>query len=229
MIVSRRIAITGALSMVASARLAVAAPARDWSKIAVRTPDGAFVQGNPNAKVKLVEILSLTCPHCAHFEGEAVPPLTSKYIRPGLVSYEVRHMVRDSFDMVASLLARCAGPAAFFAVTPALFAQQARWIEQAGRYGESNPPLEGLSPAQQLRALAHGAGLDAFFRAHGLAPTRANACLADGAAQAALVGMTERVARLPGFAGTPSLVINGTMIGTVGWAELDRQLAAALR
>lgn len=229
MIVSRRIALAGALSLAASARLTAAAPARDWSKIAIRTPDGTFVQGNPNAKIKLVEILSLTCPHCAHFEGEAIAPLTAKYIRPGLVSYEVRHMVRDSFDMVASLLARCAGPAAFFTVTPALFAQQARWIDQAGRYGESNPPLEGMSPAQQLRALAHGAGLDAFFRSRGLAPARADACLADAGAQAVLAGMTERVSRLPGFAGTPSVLINGTMIGTVDWADLDRQLASALR
>ena len=33
-----------------------------------QTPEGGFVMGNPNAKVKLIEFGSMTCPHCAEFE-----------------------------------------------------------------------------------------------------------------------------------------------------------------
>ena len=36
-----------------------------------KTPEGGFVMGNPNAKVKLIEFGSLTCPHCAEFEEQA--------------------------------------------------------------------------------------------------------------------------------------------------------------
>ena len=33
--------------------------------------------GNPDAKVKLVEYGSLTCPHCKAFDDEGVPTLGS--------------------------------------------------------------------------------------------------------------------------------------------------------
>ena len=42
----------------------------DWSTVVSKTPEGGFVMGNPNAKVKLVEFGSLTCPHCAEFEEQ---------------------------------------------------------------------------------------------------------------------------------------------------------------
>src|SRR6478735_1491986 len=106
--------ILGLMAFLFAAPLA-AAPVADWSKVAVRKADGSFVQGNPDAKLKLVEYLSFTCPHCAHFEHEAIGPLTAKYIRTGLVSYEVRHAVRDGYDLAATLLARCSGPGPFFA------------------------------------------------------------------------------------------------------------------
>ena len=34
-----------------------------------------FVQGNPNAKVVVIEYASLTCPHCAHFQQVEFPRL----------------------------------------------------------------------------------------------------------------------------------------------------------
>ena len=47
----------------------VAAPNNgDWSTVVSQTPEGGFVMGNPNAKVKLVEFGSMTCPHCAEFD-----------------------------------------------------------------------------------------------------------------------------------------------------------------
>ena len=41
------------------------ARAQDWTRVAARTPEGGFRMGNPGAPVKVVEYLSLTCPHCA--------------------------------------------------------------------------------------------------------------------------------------------------------------------
>ena len=42
-----------------------AAAGRDWSAVVNRTTAGGFIMGNPDAKVKLVEYGSMTCPHCA--------------------------------------------------------------------------------------------------------------------------------------------------------------------
>lgn len=202
--------------------------AQDWTKVASRTASGSYLQGNPNAKVKLVEYLSFTCPHCAVFEAEAAAPLAQRYIRTGLVSYEVRIALRDAFDLAASVLARCNGPQAFFAVKPALFAAQDGWLNKGAQWGATNPKLDGLSEAQAGKAVAVGAGLDTFFAAHGLAPARIDACLANSAEQRGLSEAAQAIWK-PGFAGTPAFEINGKMQEDVrDWATLEAKLKAAL-
>ena len=68
----------------------------DWSTIVSATPEGGFVMGNPNAKVKLVEFGSLTCPHWAEFEEKGGKALVDNYVKKGLVSGAERavHSVR---------------------------------------------------------------------------------------------------------------------------------------
>ncbi|HWI87588.1 MAG TPA: thioredoxin domain-containing protein [Sphingomonas sp.] len=204
----------------------MAAPVRDWSKVAIRTPSGAFVLGNPDARIKLVEYLSLTCPHCAHFEGEGIVPLTAKYIRPGLVSYEVRHALRDAFDFAGSMLARCNGPQAFFAVTPKIFAQQANWFARAQTWA-SGEQVDGLPPDQLLPKISAGVGFEQLF---GFTVARANSCLTSREEQAILTAQAGEAWRRPGFPGTPTFLINDNMLSDVReWADLDSALAAALR
>jgi protein-disulfide isomerase len=77
----------------------------DWSDVINATPDGGVMMGDPNAKVHLIEIGSLTCPHCREFEETAVKPLIEKYVKTGKVSYEFRNYIRDTFDMSALLIA----------------------------------------------------------------------------------------------------------------------------
>ena len=50
----------------------------NWTMVVNATPAGGFMMGNPNAKVKLVEYGSLTCPHCKAFDDEGVPTLIGK-------------------------------------------------------------------------------------------------------------------------------------------------------
>jgi protein-disulfide isomerase len=47
----------------------------DWTQVVTQTPEGGMLMGNPNAKVKLVEYGSLTCPHCREFDETGVAPL----------------------------------------------------------------------------------------------------------------------------------------------------------
>lgn len=207
---------------------AAMAQARDWSLVASRTADGAFVQGNPNAKVKLVEYLSLTCPHCAHFEAEGLPPLTAKYIRTGLVSYEVRHILFNSFDLAASGLARCNGPAFFFAATPTVFAQQQKWMNQGVAWGKT-AKLEGLPMDQALIRIAAGSGLTALFAKKGLPAAKANACLSNRAELGVLAAIAKDAQETRGVNSTPTFWINGKVADAGGsWAGLEPLLKAAL-
>ena len=91
----------------------------DWSMVVNPTPAGGFMMGNPNAKIKLVEFGSMTCPHCAEFDEIGVPALVDKYVKSGQVSWEFRNYVRDPFDLTASLIARCNGAKSFFPLTRA--------------------------------------------------------------------------------------------------------------
>src|SRR4051812_932713 len=59
-------------------------PARpNWVQTVVRTPEGGYRMGNPAARIALIEYGSRTCPHCALFDAQGVPALTSKYVANG--------------------------------------------------------------------------------------------------------------------------------------------------
>ena len=84
------------------------------------------MMGNPNAKVKLIEIGSLSCPHCKAFEDEGVPTLVDKYVKTGKVSWEFRpYVIHGPIDMAANLIVRCNGLKTFFPLCKALYKDQA--------------------------------------------------------------------------------------------------------
>src|ERR1700741_2189954 len=56
-------------------------PGGTWADVVNATSAGGFMMGNPNARGKLVEIGSLSCPHCKAFEDEGVPALVDKYVK----------------------------------------------------------------------------------------------------------------------------------------------------
>lgn len=211
------------LLIVAALALAAAAPAADWTKRVSQTAQGAFVLGNPAAKTRLVEYVSYTCDHCARFVGEASAPLKSGYVAGGGTAVEVRHAVRDPIDLAATLLARCTGPARFFAAHEKLFATQAQWFAQGVRYAQSNhAALEEAAPGDRLKLLANAAGLPAIV---GLPEARANACLADQAAHKPVLAMTDEAWRTRSIPGTPYFLLNGQGAdGVASWAALEPRL-----
>lgn len=215
-------------ALAVSSPIAAATPPRDWSKFAQREADGTFLLGNPAAKVKLVEYLSLTCPHCALFESEAVAPLTAKYVRPGLVSYEVRHALRDGFDYAGAVLSRCKGPGPFFATLPKVFAQQDDWFARAQTWSQTvaDDQTQGQTPEQLLPKLARGAGFDTVF---GMTPAQMDSCLANAAERKLVGDQADEAWHRPGFNGTPGFLINGTLRSDVrDWPTLDAALTRAL-
>lgn len=225
----RRLFLAAALS-IALAPPALAQAAKDWTRTFSRTPTGAFVMGNPAAKVKLVEYLSMTCSHCAHFTAEALGPLRANYVRTGKVSIEMRHALRDGFDFAASLLARCDGPGPYFAASEAVFAAQPEWGAKASEWAATPAAQAELPTNQRLAAFTQGAGLDALFRKRGMTPIKIAACLANKPEQDRLGAMAREAWETRKIGGTPAFLINGTLVeGVGGWAELEPRIKAALR
>src|SRR5882757_363501 len=126
---------------------ATAAP-RDWNSVVTRTASGSYVIGNPRAKVRLVEYLSYTCPHCAEFLAESAPVLRGQMVRSGSTSIELRTATRDPLDLAAALLARCAGPAGLVGATDAMFAQQDVWESRGMRFQSVNGSRLNMYPQQ---------------------------------------------------------------------------------
>ena len=211
----------------------VAPPAGgDWTQTVVATPEGGMLMGNPDAKVKLVEYGSLTCPHCREFDETGVEPLVNTYVKSGQVSYEFRNYVRDAFDLAATLIARCNGPKGFFPVARALYKDQTNWIGNVQKV----PPaqLEGLSnlPTGQIPpTAAKFAGLQQWAVARGIPEAKSAQCLSNETEINRLVQMTNDVTnQYPEFSGTPNFVINGKLDPKIaGWKDLEGKLREALR
>src|SRR5437764_12750252 len=203
----------------------------DWTHVVAATPAGGFVLGNPKAKIKLVEYGSLSCPHCRAFDQEGVPTLLSKYVKPGQVSWEFRNYVRDSADLTAALIARCNGARGFFPLVRAVYKDQPVWFGKvvAAPKGQLEK-IADLPERQQFVAMAKIAGLDAWATAHGLPPARTNQCLSNVKSIDQLAQMTnEAVEQHPDFKGTPTFLINGTIVpDAFTWDRLEPPLKAAL-
>lgn len=211
---------------------ATAAPsgAKDWSQEMAATPAGGFLVGNPDAKVKLVEYASLTCPHCRDFKEEADATLYAKYIAPGLVSYEYRSLLLNGPDTAASLLARCEGPRQFFNLMNAFYAAQTQWTEPFTKLTEADAKqLSALPQDQQIAALAKRGGLDTFMKARGMTSAQFDKCIADPAAFKRLSDMRDAAGKL-GVTGTPTFFVNDArQDGIATWAQLEPRLQTALQ
>ena len=219
---------------VARPRPATAAPAArpaSWLDVVVATPQGGFRQGNPNARVKLLEFGSLTCSHCGAFAHEGVPELRAKYVATGKVSYEYRPFILNGIDFAPSLLVRCQPPAAALKLIDAFYEQQPQWTLPFTKPlpDDVQKRLAALPENQQVTAFAAQGGLDGFMRTRGMTRARFDQCTSDKAGIAKLSEIRDDADKNYGLTGTPTFVINGkTLADTANWARLKPQLDAAL-
>lgn len=202
----------------------------NYSSLVTVTPQGAFVLGNPKAKVRLVEYLSYTCGHCADFTEEAATPLKRDYVAKGLVAVELRNLIRDAFDLTAALLARCGGPSRVFPLTEDIMRRQKIWMAEGQLLAiKQEAQLAAMPLAKRLQTLARGTGLITLAQARGLAPAQANACLASEQMHKTVLAMTKDAVETRNINGTPYFFINGQPVPrTSRWADIDAALKAAL-
>lgn len=207
-----------------------AAPAgKDWSKSVVATPEGGFLMGNPNAKVKLLEFGSFTCPHCRDFHTQAAKVLKERYIASGQVAWEFRSFILNGIDVPVSLLAYCVPPAAFFATQDGIYDTQEAWVGSFQKNAGDVNKLQSAPQDQQFAGVIKATGLDGFFKMRGLPASKQQQCLADKAVLEKLAAVRGDAVKTYKLTGTPTFVINGiTQENVFDWASLKPKLDAAL-
>ena len=211
----------------ATVALATTGAAPNWNTTVVQT-DGGHRIGNPDAKVKLKEFVSYTCPHCAHFARDGDGALQIAYIGPGKVSVEIRHIIRDPVDLTAALLTNC-GPANKFQRNHAAFMLgQSKWIGplMSASDGQRQRWYSG-DKSTRFRAIASDFGFYAIMEQRGYTRSQVDRCLADVKLAEKLAADTETDSDKYKISGTPSFVLNGlTLAGTHSWDMLQPQLDA---
>jgi protein-disulfide isomerase len=197
-----------AIATAAAGAVSVAVPAG----AAVKAIPGDMSIGNPNAPVHVVEYLSLTCSHCAHFHDEVFPAFKKKYIDTGRIYFTVRELLTAPAQVAAAgfLMARCKGDSAtYFKVVDEVFDSQSRWQQ-----GNIKPIFLDIA------------------KKNGLTEQQFEACITDEKAQVALEGRLQYATQTDKVSGTPTFFVNGKLVDNdhvPTLAELDAAIAAALK
>lgn len=208
---------------------AVAPPAgTSWSDTVNVTPDGNFIMGNPQAKLKLAEYASYTCSHCRDFSAEAAQEIRA-LVDTGKISYELRNYVRDPIDIATALLARCGGKDIFYPLSEQFFANQNEMFAKAQALGDPKyQALMSAPPKQRFGQLAQAVGLVDFAKQRGIAQAQADQCLADTAAAEKLAKGVEAANSRYQLSGTPTFLINDAVVeNATTWAVLKAKLKEA--
>ena len=207
-------------------------PGGTWADVVNATSSG-YMMGNPNAKVKLIEIGALSCPHCKKFDDEGVPPLIDKYVKSGNVSWEFRpYLIHGPIDMAANLVVTCNGVKTFFPLMQALYKDQAVWMAKLQSAPQDKlDEIQNLPPNQAFVTVANLLGLQDWAAARGVPQAKSNQCLTDQKQIDHQVQVKSDVDNgYPDFTGTPAFIINGKMLKDVaGWDKLEPELQAALK
>lgn len=209
---------------------AVAPPAgTEWTTVVSETPESGMRMGNPDAPIKIVEYGSLTCPACAAFSVQGTEPLKTKYIATGKVSWEYRSLLLHAPDLMASLAYKCGGPAPFFALLDASYADMQNWLGKLAELPQAEQQrLQSLPIAAQNTEYARLSGRDEFVIQRGITREALAQCLADPAKIAALDKVRKDAFEKYNVQGTPTFFINDAVVPNVAtWADLEPQLRAA--
>jgi len=149
--------------------------------------------GNPKAKVTVIEYASPTCPVCANFMINYYPRLKSEYIDTGKIHFVYRTFLRLADDAMAEKLARCMPKDKYMEFTHTLYREQPRWDYEFGI-----PQPAGVHAA--LVQLAQEAGMSA---------ADADRCIAATTDEAAISKVGEDGVSKYKVAATPTFVVNG--------------------
>lgn len=198
----------GSNAPVAQALAPLAANAQETAPAAaVEVQD--YGLGPVDAKVKIVEYASFTCPHCAHFHADVWPKLKADYIDTGKIRFEYREVYFDRYGLWAAMMARCGGELRYFGITDILFDTQKDWA------GTDDPN----AVVENLKKIGRTAGMD---------DAALDVCMKDAATAEALVAHFETNFKADGIEGTPSFMINGVKHSNMTYEDMKAVIDAEL-
>jgi len=200
----------------------------DWLNVVQKTPEGGYMQGNPNAPIKLVEYGSRSCPVCGAFANTGVEPLRTRYVATGRVSYEFRDFMIHPQDPGIALLGHCVPTESFFAVLDRMYALQPQFNEKASQVTDAMyRQIQAMPRQQQASTWAEILGYIDLMKQSGVPEAKARACLADTALLTQLSDIMKKGAD-DGVSGTPTFFINGKQVpNVVSFDGLEPALMAA--
>ena len=198
-----------ALAAAATAAMTPALAQETGTATTTGTGPGDFSLGSPDAKVKIVEYASFTCPHCANFHATVWDQLKKDYIDTGKVHFTLREVYFDRYGLWAAMVARCGGDMRYFGIHDMLFSQQQDWAA-------SQDPNEVVG---KLKTIGLTAGLD---------QAALDACLNDQAKAEAMIKQFEANMAADGVTGTPTVFVNGANLGNPGYEDLKTAIEAEL-
>lgn len=200
-----------------------APPKPDWTRTVTTTATG-WVVGNPRAPRKLVEYLSLNCPHCAAVSREVRTDLRGA-VRTGRTSWEIRPMGLFPHDVPATLLARCVPPGRRLEFVEAYFREVPAFTE---RLQASQASADGVGALRQAAeqgagalavAMADLAGMKPLAARFGLVGAPYQRCLTDPKGHAWFDGASA-AARRAGVSSTPTFFLGGSKLSVSTTQEL---------
>jgi protein-disulfide isomerase len=214
---------------IARPRPAAAPAPKNWLRTVVRTPEGGMRMGNPAAKIALIEYGSRTCPHCALFDKEGVPVITSKFVATGQMSYEFRdYPVHGALDLPPILLGQCVAPSQYFPMLAQMMAAQEQLLKKPDVPAAEQERLRTAPLPAVIAYLANHYGYTAFVTQRGVTPVKARACLADPKMLEAVGRSTDAANAKYKISGTPTFIVNGVVAeNTYDWKALEPILRAA--
>ncbi len=199
-----------------------------WTDTVTKTAEGGYSIGNPNAKVKLIEYLAVTCSHCADFEETGYPELINDFVNKGTVNLEIRNFLLTPYDIPISILTRCSDEAAYLPLTRKFYQNQREYLTKLQSIDPAK--MEGiikLPDNQRFNAMAQEMGILELFKESGVSDDQAKACLSNPDNAKQLIAMTEKAAKELKVAGTPTFFLNGTILEDMNWPRLKVKLKEA--
>ena len=169
------------------AKVPVAEGTVDVAKLMEPGPLPDISIGKDDAKVTIVEYMSMTCPHCARFHNDVFEGIKAKYVETGKVKFVLREFPLDSRATAAIMLARCAPKEQYFPMVSALFKSQITWATAE----------DGRAALLQMSKLA------------GFTQESFEACLTNQKLLDEVVATREKASKEYGVDSTPTFFVNG--------------------
>jgi protein-disulfide isomerase len=177
--------------------------------------------------LKLVEYASHTCGACANFAATGKPTIRDKYVASGVVSFELRNLVRDPIDLSIAALVRCGAKENMQPLSDQGWAS----LEQIFASVQTNQAIYEAAASQPVEqrfvTIAQAAGLIDFFAARGLSADQSRSCLADANAIQAIADASNTQSEELKITGTPTFFLNGKKLDVTQWPQLEPLLQRA--